>query len=178
MILKLSLDLPEDRAYVRLIRELGKTTLRHLKVDLEDVEDMEAILDELCSNVIRHAHSEQGRFLVKLIYYADRVVIIVKDKGTGFAFADLAAPGTIRSDFDNQERLGGYGLKIAGALSNRLTFNCIDGRGTTVKAEKQLRYQTLDASDSAKKMDNEVGITAIANFLENHEYATQNGNAR
>ena len=160
MILRLSMEIPEDVPYVALTRLLGKTALQHMQVLPVDVVDLETILDELCSNVIRHAQSKQGRFQLKLEYYADRIVVTVKDKGNGFTFSDIPPPGTVRSDFNNEERVGGFGLIIVGALADRLQFHGSDGQGTTVIAEKRLTYQNQVAAERAEELDAEEGVLA------------------
>jgi anti-sigma regulatory factor (Ser/Thr protein kinase) len=151
------MDIPEDVPYVALTRALGRTTLQHMQVAPVDVVDLETILDELCSNVVRHAQSKQGRFQLKLEYYADRVVVTVKDKGNGFLFADIPPPGTVRADLDGEDRVGGFGLIIVGAVGDRLQFHRSDGQGTTVIAEKRLTYQDQAAAERAEDLDAEEG---------------------
>jgi serine/threonine-protein kinase RsbW len=149
MILKLALDIPEDSAYVPITRMLGRNLLEHLKVVPQDIGDAETIVAELCSNVIRHAQSTEGRFQIVLEYYADRVVISVVDEGTGFPFKDLPEIGSERADLNGGTRLGGYGLPLLRALCDRLEFRSTDPHGTTVRAEKYLVYETeRDAEDA------------------------------
>ncbi len=153
MILKLSLDLPDDGACIPLIRHFGRGLLEYLKVVAEDIGDVETIVTERIANVVRHAQSDQGRFQVLLEYYADRVVITVVDAGQGFAFCSVPEAGSVRSDGDGGERLGGFGLPLLDALSDKLVFSRTDPHGTTVRAEKRLRYQTQKAADTAGDMD-------------------------
>ena len=44
MILRLSLDLPEDTTYVRTTRLLSRTLLEDLKVNKHDIDDIETIV--------------------------------------------------------------------------------------------------------------------------------------
>ena len=157
MILKLSLDMPDDGAFVPLTRQFGRGLLEYLKVFPEDIGDVETILGELVANVVRHAQSASGRFQVLLEYYADRVVITVVDAGEGFAFRDVPEVGSARSDGDGGERLGGFGLPLLDALSDLLEFSRTDPQGTTVRAEKRLRYETQKASDDADDMNGTGG---------------------
>ena len=96
MILKLSLDLPDDEAYIALTRQFGRGLLEYLSVVADDISDVETIVTELVTNVIRHAQSSKGRFQVILEYHADNVIITVIDSGHGFAFRDVPAIGTSR----------------------------------------------------------------------------------
>ncbi|MGI4791286.1 MAG: ATP-binding protein [Janthinobacterium lividum] len=157
MILKLSLDLPDDGSYVPLTRQFGRGLLEYLKVVHEDIGDVETIVTELVSNVIRHAQSAEGRFQVLLEYYADRVVIMVVDTGQGFTFRDVPEVGSTRKDVEGGERLGGFGLPLLELMSDRLEFFRSDPHGTTVRAEKHLRYETQEAADKAGDMNQAKG---------------------
>ncbi len=157
MILKLSLDLPDDGAYVPLTRQLGRGLLEYLKVVKEDIGDVETIVTELVSNVVRHAKSTDGRFQVLLEYHVDRVVITVVDAGDGFTFRDVPEVGSSRTDGEGGERLGGFGLPLLKMMADQLDFCRADPQGTTVRAEKFLRYETQEALDHADDMDNSDG---------------------
>jgi len=142
MILRLTLDLPEERAYIKIIRLLGRTLLEHLNVLEQDVDEVEVIVGELCANVIRHAHSVEGRFRVVLEYLADRVVIQVEDKGPGFARDAVAPVGAERPDFDGTPvRIGGYGLRLVELLSDQVEFHTASPNGTIVRAERCLHFR-------------------------------------
>ena len=153
MILRLTLSLPDDITYVRTARLLTRTLLSHHKVLREDIEDVETIIDELCSNVLRHAESEKRCFLVIVEYFPELATIDIKDTGKGFDVNDIPLVGTIRPDFNGGERVGGFGLILVRMLSTRLEFHVSDPEGTAVHAEKRLRYETLAAKREAKDMD-------------------------
>lgn len=154
MILKLTMDLPEDRDYLRLTRLLGRTLLEYLQADSRDMIDIELLLGELSSNVIRHASTCEGRFRVDLEYYADRVVVTVQDKGPGFSFKSVPTVGSVRPDKQaGGERIGGFGLQLVEALADRVEFHRTDPQGTTVRAEKHLHYQSDEAARHAVRLD-------------------------
>src|SRR5437868_4327559 len=131
MILQLSLDLPEDMSYNRTARDLGRTLLEGLNVLKQDIDDVEIIVDELTSNAIRHAESEEACFRLELQYFAEKVVITVIDRGTGFLFKDVPAMGAPRADIDGGVRYGGFGIPMVDALADRLRFSRTDPHGTT-----------------------------------------------
>ena len=154
MILRLSLDLPEDGSYVRIARLLGRALLDALKVTEDDVADAEVLIGELCTNVIRHARDHDGRFQVVLEFLADRLLLTVIDTGVSFAFKDVPPAGTARPDtIGGGERIGGFGLGLIQALADRLTFHRTDPQGTTVRAEVMLHYQDADAAGEAARLD-------------------------
>jgi serine/threonine-protein kinase RsbW len=147
MILKLTLELPEEQPYVRVMRLLGRTLLENLRAVDQDIDEIELVVGELCANVVRHARSHEQRFRVSMEYDADKVVVIVEDSGPGFAPGEVAPVGSERPDFEGQpERVGGYGLQLVELLSDRLEFKRSENAGTTVRAEKSLHYKSeIDA---------------------------------
>ena len=166
MILRLTLDLPEERAYVKIIRLLGRTLLEHLRAVEQDIDEVEVVVGELCTNVIRHAHSTDGVFRVTLEYDADRVTITVEDKGPGFRFREVAPAGTERADFDGlPERIGGYGLQLVEKLSDHVEFVPTDPHGTTVRAERRLRFRTPEDASHAAHLARNGSASGISGTL-------------
>lgn len=158
MILKVSLDLPGDGTYLRIARRVGHTLLEDMGVIDQDVADIEFIVGELCTNVVRHAQSlDNGRFMVMLEYHADKVVVVVEDKGVGLPFKDVREVGSARLDLDGSERLGGFGLNLVRKMADHIEFQRSDPQGTTVCAEKALHYKTAQDAQEAERMDRSSG---------------------
>jgi anti-sigma regulatory factor (Ser/Thr protein kinase) len=165
MILRLSLHLPEDLSCVRTTRLLSRCLLEDMCVDKDIIDDVESIVSELCSNVIRHARSQAPHFLMTLEYYKPKVIITVTDEGQGFAQENVLPIGTLRPDGQGGERYGGYGLSLVKSLSDKVAFSVTNPRGATVCVEKDLRYETeRDANEAAKRdTDHRGGVTADSN---------------
>lgn len=157
MILNVILDLPDDGTFLRVARRIGRTLLEDLGVIEPDIADIEFVVGELSSNVIRHAQSSSGRFTVDMKYHADKVVITVKDTGTGFCFKDVPPAGSERPDIDGGMRLGGFGLGLVRQLADHLAFTRAGNDGTTVQAEKLLHYNTRAEAQEAAALDREGG---------------------
>jgi serine/threonine-protein kinase RsbW len=157
MILRLSLELPEDLEYIRITRVLGRALLEHLEAVPADIDDVEILVGELCANVVRHAQSHDDRYHVILEYFSDHVDITVRDRGEGFSFKDVPLAGTPRADFGGGVRVGGYGLALIQSLSDRLEFRRTDPHGTTVCAEKKLHFVSEDAADAAARLNRAEG---------------------
>lgn len=162
MILRLSLSLPEDATYIRTTRLLSRCLLDDMRVNKATTDDVETIVGELCSNVVSHAHSTAKQFLVTLEYYKPQVVITVTDTGQGFVREDVLPVGTLRSDGEGGERLGGWGLSLLEVLSDKLDFTATDPHGTTVRVEKNLHYETEGAADEAAERDTDKGGVVTA----------------
>lgn len=161
MILRLALELPQDLAYVRIARIFGRALLEHLQADQADIDDIEILVGELCSNVLRHAQSTDGKYNVVLEYFSDHVSITVEDQGLGFSFKDVPLVGSSRADFAGGERIGGYGMQLVRFLADRLEFYRTDPHGTTVCAEKKIRYRTDAASVQAEKLNDSEGHASV-----------------
>ena len=162
MILRLSLDLPEDERYIRTARLLSRALLEDIKVTAPIIMDVENIIGELCGNVIRHAQSKASHFQVILEYYEPKVVITVTDTGKGFVKDDVPPVGQLRSNGTGGKRVGGYGMIMLEGLSDKLDFIATIPQGTTVRIEKNLTYETkLDADQAAiRDAENSTGTVA------------------
>ena len=160
MILKLSLDMPEDVGMVQVARLIARTLLENMSVVDSDVGDLELLMGELCTNVVRHAEPEDERYRIALEFFADHVELTVEDRGKGFAFKNLPEAGTARPDtLTGGERIGGFGMRLIEALADRLEFQRSDSQGTTVRACVDLHYKTPDAEARAEKLDSPQGIS-------------------
>jgi len=162
MILRLSLDLPQDENYVGTARILSRCLLEDIKVTKPTIDDVEIIVGELCSNVIRHAQSKAKHFLVNLEYYKPQVVIMVTDAGKGFTQEDVLPVGTSRPDGEGGERFGGWGLSLLEGVSDKVDFTVTDPHGTTVRVEKKLHYETEGDASEAAEMDKASGGVVTA----------------
>ena len=173
MILKISLDLPGDGTYLRIARRVGHTLLEDMGVVEADLADIEFIVGELCTNVVRHAQAlGSGRFLVMLEYHADKVVVVVEDKGVGFSFKDVGEVGSARRDRDGSERLGGFGLELVRKLADHIEFRRSDPHGTTVSAEIALHYKSLSEAQDAERLDHAGGGEVMISAASEHQPAS------
>lgn len=101
MTFKVSLDLPGDGTYLRIARRVGYTLFEDMSVIDRDITDIEFIAGELRTNVVRHAQTlDNNRFTITLEYHADKVVVVVEDKGVGLDLVRKMADhiGFCRSD--------------------------------------------------------------------------------
>lgn len=154
MILKIALDLPGDGTYLRIARRIGHTLMEDLGVVMQDITDIEFIIGELCTNVVRHARTTtDSRFTVTLEYHADRVAITVEDRGIGFSEGTVSTVGSVRPDRDGTDRLGGFGLELIRLMADHIEFRHSDPHGATVVAEKALHFNTPDEARQAEELE-------------------------
>ncbi|MCK2219228.1 ATP-binding protein [Actinomadura sp. ATCC 31491] len=127
----IALRLPRDAASVPLIRQMLDGTLRSLGVEDPIREDIELMLTEACSNVIRHA-APSDEYTVSATVHDDRCFIRVVDTGGGFDPAKLEEPKPGAEH--------GRGLQIMRALADDIRFTNKRENGAVVCLEKRLRY--------------------------------------
>ena len=153
MILRLSLDLPEDSAYLHMTRATARAVLQSLRVQTGIIGDVETVLTELYTNVLRHARSAEGRFSITLNLYAERLMVAVEDKGQGFSFKNVPPVGSVRPGLDGDPRIGGFGLELVALLADKMEFHRHDAAGMQIRAEKRLAYQSEGAARDAERME-------------------------
>lgn len=142
MHMSFTLDVPEDHSVIAIIRQTARAFMEYRQAASQDVEDVETLLGELCSNVTRHARSEAGHFRVTLEHHGDHVMVIVTDFGKGMERTGVPAVGTLRVDADGTERFGGFGLLLVESLADRVEFSQSRPMGTTVRADRSLKNTT------------------------------------
>ncbi|GAA4917349.1 hypothetical protein GCM10023334_018880 [Nonomuraea thailandensis] len=127
----MALRLPRDAASVPLIRQMLDGTLRSLGVEPQVRDDIELMLTEACSNVIKHAGPSDD-YTVSASVHDHLCVIKVVDNGDGFDPRNVAEPEP------GSEH--GRGLQIMRALADDIRFTNRQEHGSVVCLEKRLRY--------------------------------------
>jgi serine/threonine-protein kinase RsbW len=133
MELSFALCLPRDGTSVPFVRHLLRATLQRLGIEDECVHDIEIALSEACTNVLRHAGTED-EYQVDVEVDDQRCRITVSDAGEGFELGDPRDESTpIPSE-------GGRGIQLMRALVDGLHFES-DMPGTVVELTKTLELQ-------------------------------------
>jgi serine/threonine-protein kinase RsbW len=132
----IALRLPRDAASVSVTRQILAAELQVLGVEQQISEDIQLMLTEACSNVIRHA-TEIDEYTVSAELLGDRCVITVVDTGSGF---DPDTAGTAGAANGAALREHGRGLQIMRALADDVRFFNRPRHGAIVCLEKALRF--------------------------------------
>ena len=133
MEISLDLLLPRDAASVPASRRLLDAALTALGVEDQIRDDIEVMLTEACTNVIRHA--EHGaHYTVRATIQDRNCMIRVIDSGPGFDAERVPHPHP--DPVDEQ----GRGLLIMKALADDVRFCSVSQDGALVTLEKHLRY--------------------------------------
>lgn len=127
----MDLLLPRDTASVPATRRLLDAALAALGVEDHIRDDIEMMLTEACTNVIKHA--EHGaHYTVRATIQDRRCVIKVIDSGTGFDAARVPRPEPAAEH--------GRGLLIMRTLADDVRFTSFAEDGALVALEKHLTY--------------------------------------
>ncbi|MFI7444543.1 ATP-binding protein [Nonomuraea indica] len=127
----IALRLPRDAASVPLIRQILESALDTLGVEEQIRDDIELMLSEACSNVIRHA-GPSDEYTVSAGVHDDLCVIKVVDTGNGF---DARLVGEAPPNAEH-----GRGIQIMRALADDIRFTNRAEHGAVVCLEKRLRF--------------------------------------
>ncbi|SDM02696.1 serine/threonine-protein kinase RsbW [Nonomuraea maritima] len=130
----IALRLPRDAASVPLIRQMLDGTLRSLGVEPQIRDDIELMLTEACSNVIKHA-APSDDYTVSASVHDHLCVIKVVDTGNGFDASKVIEATQGENGMEH-----GRGLQIMRALADDIRFTNRREHGAVVCLEKQLRY--------------------------------------
>ena len=130
MVIVFKLLLPREAASVPIVRQLCRGSFRSLGIEDECSHDLELVVTEACTNVLKHASGKE-EYEVKLCLSGESCEIQVKDTGKGF---DHEVYGREEAHATAE---GGRGIHLMRVLVDRLQFVSADS-GTMVSLEKKL----------------------------------------
>jgi serine/threonine-protein kinase RsbW len=134
MQLSFALCLPRDGASVPFVRHLLRATLTRLGVEDDCLNDIEVALSEACTNVLRHAGTED-EYEVEVEVDDRSCRITVSYTGKGFVPAVRSEGGGVLPSE------GGRGIKLMHALADDLHFET-NVPGTVVELRKTLELES------------------------------------
>ncbi len=120
------LQVPSDARYLELIRRFVIDICRVNNIPERETDDIELIVDETASNVVRHAYSQEQtgeRRLIELEveYHETRheMIFSVADYGKGFSIKRFKS---LQKKI-NERDPGGYGLHIIEKFSDKVEYS-------------------------------------------------------
>lgn len=105
------LDLPSEASVLSLVRAALRAVAedtRHVRLLPREVDEIQVVVQEACTNVIRHAHKGDAskRLVVEILRRDDALEILVRDTGPAFVLE------TRKRDTEDELSEGGYGITI------------------------------------------------------------------
>lgn len=135
MLVRLTWDLPAEATHVVLSRRTARMLLEHHGVLDDDIDAVELILGEMCTNVVRHAYDNHaGRYSVELSLDDNRLKIRVTDQGRGFDGNGRRVPEFTEA--------GGMGLFLMSQFADRVDIQPSESGGSSVSAFRTVRLRS------------------------------------
>lgn len=126
---KFKIILPNKKEYIISARLAASSIANISGFDIEKVEDIRLAVGEACNNAVIHGSSSEN-INIELFCDEDKIVIMIKDSGSGFI------PGNIEKvDLEYYDG-SGLGLFIIQSLMDEVYLDSNDDQGTTIKMIK------------------------------------------
>ncbi len=133
MMEHIRISLPGKPEYVSIARLTASVIANQMGFNIDDVEDIKVAVGEACNNAVLHGRSQEEIFEVQFEVQASRMVIEVRDNGTGFDLDEYQAPepGELKEN--------GLGIFIMKTLMDEVDFIPVQNNGTTIRLVKELQ---------------------------------------
>ena len=130
------LDLPSEASVLSLVRAAFRTVAEDASVRLlpREVDEVQVVLQEACTNVIRHAHKGDAskRLVVEFLRRDDALEIRVRDSGPEFVL------GAKKRDESEGLPEGGYGVTIMRSWMDEVDLTH-DGSGNLLRLVRRYK---------------------------------------
>lgn len=135
MVDKINLNISSNKGdtaeYMSVIRLTTSAVASKVGFDIEEIDDIKVSIGEACNNIITHGlEDDGGSFNIEYSVYKEKLVISVKDNGSGFDTSDIKQP---KID-DNVAKIdeSGLGIFIIKSLMDEVVINSDKEHGTEI----------------------------------------------
>jgi len=114
---------------LKKVRDFVKENLKGIACDEACADEMVLALDEMCSNVIIHAHQCDPTHLLELSIDSsdqDKIIFEIADDSRQFNINDFSAPDL--NDLITEKRKGGLGIRLVKSIMSSIDYYERDGR--------------------------------------------------
>lgn len=111
------------------VRDFVRTSLKNYAISDLEVSEIVLALDEMCSNLIIHAHHCNPDDLFELIIYVDSdhpIVFELIDDGTVFDINEFTTPAI--DNIVQEKRKGGLGIRLVKSIMDKVEYQKREGR--------------------------------------------------
>lgn len=111
------------------VREFIRHSLKNHGVPDMEISEMVLALDEMCSNLMIHAHRCNPEDLFELsiqIEKGDPIVFELVDDGTVFDINEFSEPSI--DNIVNQKRKGGLGIRLVKSIMDKVEYQSTKGK--------------------------------------------------
>ncbi len=132
------LKIPSQSDNLAIIRDVVAKVASRIGFDTDEASKIELAVDEACTNVIKHAYTNNSNQMIEVSIKVDqkKLIIIVADKGKGFNPDKIKLPDLNESI--KKGRKGGLGLCLIKTLMDKVEFEIKPGLKNQVKMIKYI----------------------------------------
>jgi serine/threonine-protein kinase RsbW len=136
---KYKLKIPSITENLQMIREFVLKIAAKTGFNEETQEQIALAVDEACTNVIKHAHHHDARRLmdIQIKTDANKMIITITDKGSGFDIRKLKDPDLEK--YIRESRHGGLGIYLIKTLMDEVDYEFNPGVKNQVQLTKYLQ---------------------------------------
>jgi serine/threonine-protein kinase RsbW len=138
------LQLPAESQNLYIIRKFILGIAKNMRVSEEDTFQIELMVDEACSNIVKHAYKNislpEEIIQITIKKNAESIEIMIVDRGIGFDPNAIKSPDI--GKHAKRVRPGGLGLHLIKTLSDELYFRINPQVHNEVKIIKFLKHQS------------------------------------
>ncbi|WP_332698021.1 anti-sigma B factor RsbW [Halalkalibacter lacteus] len=121
----IQMSVPAKPEYVGVVRLTVSGIANRAGFSYDDIEDMKIAVAEACTNVVTHAYEDGGTINISCFLFANRLEIVVADKGQSFDVSEvrdhLGPVDSTRPIADLKE--GGLGLFLISSLMDKVELS-------------------------------------------------------
>lgn len=123
----IEMTVPAKPEYVGIIRLTASGVANRIGFSYDEIEDIKVAISEACTNAVNHAYKqeEEGKMTVGFGVYADRLEMMVVDRGQSFDFQSIRSElGPCDSDTSVEQLTeGGLGLFLIETLMDKVEIS-------------------------------------------------------
>lgn len=123
------------------VRDFIRTSLKNHGVSELEISEMVLALDEMCSNLMIHAHRCNPDDLFELHIIIDEnnpVVFEIVDDGTVFDINDFSEPSL--DNIVHEKRKGGLGIRLVKSIMDKVEYQSNKGK-TVCRLTKKVHFK-------------------------------------
>lgn len=123
------------------VRDFIRTSLKNHGVSELEISEMVLALDEMCSNLMIHAHRCNPDDLFELhiiINEENPVVFEIVDDGTVFDINDFSEPSL--DNIVHEKRKGGLGIRLVKSIMDKVEYQSNKGK-TVCRLTKKVQFK-------------------------------------
>lgn len=123
------------------VRDFIRTSLKNHGVSELEISEMVLALDEMCSNLMIHAHKCNPDDLFELHIIIDNnspVVFEIVDDGTVFDINDFTEPSL--DNIVHEKRKGGLGIRLVKSIMDKVEYQSNKGK-TVCRLTKKVHFK-------------------------------------